>query len=328
MADFPDNWPAQLNNYPEEKQIFFTEAMMTLDWHKRAADYFLTQVKPDVFIQDLYTPNQMLESRWWMPYLDPASTRYPQAGTAERLKLRDEMREMYKGIDAILGEAIKHSDKNTYIILSSDHGIIPLNKYVLPNNLFASKGLLKFTLKPKTGEPQVDWGATKAIHLQMHGIYLGTAGLAGNWKRGSGPEYETLRGSVIKMLRDLRDGDIAPFKEVLTREDAAVKFHLPPDRIADIVLVMRPGYGLSEDMSTDLKVFRPAVAGGYKQALDATGQVGLRTPFMVMGPGVKKGFRFPEVISNIDQAPTILKLLDMPRPAFMQGKPLNEIFNN
>ena len=328
MADFPDNWPAQLNNYPEEKGVFYTEALMTLDWHRKAARYFISEDMSDVFIHDIYTPNQMLESRWWLPYLDKASDRYADINEEKRKVLRDEVLQIYKGIDAILGEALKAAGKDSVIVLSSDHGIIPLNKKVLINNLFAKKGLLKSTLDPKTGEPVIDWPTAKAIHLKMHGIYLHPGGLAGNWKRGAGPEYEALRETIIELLAGLRDGETVPFSEVLKKEEAAVKYHLPPDRIADIVLVMRPGYGLTEDLTEDLEVFKPAVEGGYKQGLVSAGQPGMWTPFVVVGPGVKKNHRITENISNVDQAPTLLKIMGIERPGYMQGETVDEIFDN
>ncbi|HNW43482.1 MAG TPA: alkaline phosphatase family protein [Elusimicrobiales bacterium] len=327
MADFPDNWPAQLNNYPEEKEIFRAEAMMTLDWHRKAARYFLAEDRPGAFIHDLYTPNQMLESRWWLPYLDPASDRYNATDEAGRAVLRAEVLAMYEGIDAILGEALAAAGPESVIVLSSDHGVIPLNKKVLVNNLFAAAGLLKFSIAPVTGEADIDWAASKAAHLKMHGIYLHPGGLAGPWRRGAGPEYEALRDKITALLSGLRDGETAPFLEVLKREDAAAKYHLPPDRIADLVLVMRPGYGLTEDMTEGLEVFRPAVEGGYKQALVSTEVPGMWTPFLVMGPGVKKNHRIAVNLSNIDQAPTILKILGLEKPGYMQGRSADEVLD-
>ncbi len=101
---------------------------------------------------------------------------------------------MYQGIDAILGEALKNAGPDATIVLSSDHGILPIKKDVVLNNLFAKEGLLVFALDyAKTGEPVVDWAKSKVAFLKMIGVYVNPAGLAGPWKRGSGPEYEALR---------------------------------------------------------------------------------------------------------------------------------------
>lgn len=325
MVDFPDNWPAQLNNSLEEKAVFFSEAKMSLDWHRALVPFVYSDIKPDVFIQDTYTPNQMLESRWWLPYTDKNSSRYAAATAEERASALADLEEMYKLLDAIIGEALKNAGPNTIIALSSDHGIAPLNRYVRLNNLFAKEGLLKFTTDPATGEPAVDWADTKAAHLKMIGVYLRSDNLAGPWKRGAGPEYEALRDKVKGLLADLRDGDNVPIQRVVKWEDAG-ELRMPKDRVPDLLLVMKPGYGLTEEMSADLEVFRDTKEGGYKQALDASKEPALWTPFVVMGPGVKKGHQLKDNISNADQLPTLLKLLGVPVPEHMQGKVITEIF--
>ncbi|MFH1620056.1 MAG: alkaline phosphatase family protein, partial [bacterium] len=326
MVDFPDNWPAQLNNYPEEKHTFMSELRMALDWHRRLVPYLFKKQKPDVIIQDTYAPNQMLESRWWLPYLDEKRDRYKSADSRARESAWSDIHEMYGGLDAILGEAIKNAGPDTLIVFSSDHGIIPLNKYVLLNNLFAKEGLLKFTVDEKTGEPVIDWANTKVIHLKMHGIYINPAGLAGNWRRGSGREYDVLRKKVRKMLLGLNDGDVCPFNDIIRWEDAG-RLRLPKDRVADLILVMRPGYGLNEELNAELTTFKEAVAGGYKQALVADGNPGLWTPFVIMGPGVKKNHKIKSPLKNADQLPTLLKLMDIRIPQYMQGHVADEIFD-
>ncbi|MEI7529568.1 MAG: alkaline phosphatase family protein, partial [Elusimicrobiota bacterium] len=117
MVDFPDNWPAQLNNSPEEKATFFSEAKMALDWHKALVPFIYSTLKPDIFIQDTYTPNQMLESRWWTPYVDRNSSRYAAASPEQRAAALADLEEMYRRLDAILGEAIKNAGKDSLIVL-------------------------------------------------------------------------------------------------------------------------------------------------------------------------------------------------------------------
>ncbi|MBU2574731.1 MAG: alkaline phosphatase family protein [Elusimicrobia bacterium] len=324
MVDFPDNWPAQLNNYPEEKAVFLSEAKLALDWHRSLVPFMYSTLKPDIFIHDTYTPNQMLESRWWLPYADKNSSRYAAATPEERASALAALEEMYGRLDAILGEAIKNAGKDSLIALSSDHGIAPLNRHVMLNNLFAGEGLLKFSADPVTGVPAIAWADTRVAHLKMIGVYLRPDKLAGPWKRGSGPQYEALREKVKGLLLDLKDGEISPVERVVNWEDAG-ELRMPKDGIPDLLLVMKPGYGLTEEMSAGLDVFRDSVEGGHKQALLADKNPALWTPFIVMGPGVKKGYRLKSNISNADQFPTLLKLLGMPVPEYMQGKVITEL---
>ena len=324
MVDYPDNWPAQLNRLPEERQVLLSEAHMALDWHQRAAAFLLSDANTDVLIQDTYVPNQMLESRWWMRRIDPSAPDYAATSKADRARRLEEILGIYQGIDAILGSAMKAAGPDAVFVLSSDHGVLPIKKEVALNNLLAREGLLVFTLDPKSGEPVVDWARSKVAFLKMIGIYIGPAGLAGPWKRGSGPEYEALRKRVTGLVAGLKDGG-APVVDRIVPWEKAAELRLPKDRVPDLILAMNPGYALTEDMDLSGDVLRIPLQSGYKQAVLADGNPGLWTPFVIMGPGVKKGFRIREPLRNPDQEPTLLTLLGVPLPPHIQGRVLTEI---
>lgn len=76
MVDFVDNLPPQLIYYPEDKNTFLEEMNMSFWWHTSALKHILNKYNPDILINDIYSPNQMLTSRWWMGYIDPLSMRY------------------------------------------------------------------------------------------------------------------------------------------------------------------------------------------------------------------------------------------------------------
>ncbi|MFI5349251.1 MAG: alkaline phosphatase family protein [Elusimicrobiota bacterium] len=327
MVDFPDNWPAQLNRLPEERAVLLSESNMALDWHRRAAARLLSVEKPDVLIQDTYVPNQMLESRWWMRHLDPQSPDYDSTPEADRAARRDEMLKMYQGIDAVLGEALKNGGPDGIVAFSSDHGILPIKREVVLNNLFAKEGLLSFEIDPKTGEPLIDWAKSKVAFLKMIGVYVNPAGLAGPWKRGSGPDYEVLRSRVAALLAGLRDGG-APVVDKTVPWENAHELHLPKDRVPDLIVAMKPGYALTEDMDKSGDILRLSVQSGYKQAVISDNEPRLWTAFVVMGPGVKKNFHIETPVSNIDQAPTLLKLLGVPAPSYTEGRVVSEMLES
>lgn len=321
-VDFVDNWPAQLIYEDEDKQTFWDEAMDSLDWHKKAAGFIMSNYKPDVLIQDTYTPNQMLESRWWHRFVDKS---HPDYDPAKEKEAMGDILKMYQGLDAIIGEAIKNADKNTLIVLSSDHGIAGLHKQVRLNNLFAQKGWFKFTTDPKTGEPVIDWKGSRVVYLKMAHVYINPDGLAGDWKRGSGPEYEKLREEVIKVLQELEDEDgTKPLVAAVRWEDAPKFFELPTDRVGDLVLEVKKGYQWLEEPDGSLQIFTKPLASGYKQANNPK-DPDMWTPFVIMGPGVKEGHQITDPISHVDQMPTLLKLLNIKIPDYVQGKVLTEI---
>lgn len=325
MVDFPDNWPAQLNRLPEEREIMLTETRWALQWHAAAARRLLAVERPDVLIQDTYVPNQILESRWWLKHLDPDAPAYAKTPEADRTARAQELLQVYQGIDAVLGEAMKAAP-DAIFVLSSDHGILPIRREVLVNNLLAREGLLAFEADPKNGEPRIDWSRTRAAYLKMVGVYVHPDGLAGDWKRGSGPAYEALRARVRKLLEGVTDDGKPVFRRIVPWENAA-ELRLPKDRVPDLILSMAPGYALTEDMSLSGTLLREALQSGYKQAVEADDAPSLWTPFVAMGPGVKKGHRLDRPIHNPDQAPTLLRLLGVPAPAHVQGREVSEILS-
>ena len=142
---------------------------------------------------------------------------------------------------------------------------------------------------PKTGEPIIDWESTRVIYLKMDNIYIHPDGLDGKWNRASGPEYERLRDKVIRMLYDLKDETgVKPVAVVARWEEAENYFDLPEDRVGDLIIANESGFGWNEEVNSALKVFSTPLKTGYKQAILPRETKEMWTPFMIMGPGVKK----------------------------------------
>lgn len=327
MVDFVDNFPPQLIFYTEDKETFIEEATMSLDWHKDAVTFILETYNPDIFINDIYTPNQMLTSRWWLGYIDPQSARYLDVSNTEREELWNEVQDMYIKLDAIIGEMLEHADNDTYIVLSSDHGAVPLDKSIQINNLFAQKGWLTFTINETTGESMVDWTHSTVIYLNMAHVYIHPKGLGGNWTRASGEEYEALRAEVKEVLLALKDPEngAQPVIAAYSWEEVPKYLDLPTDRVGDLVLVNKAGYGLSEKMSKDKEIFSTPLISGYKQAILAEKEKGTWTPFIIIGPGIKKGYQIEKPIHHVDQYPTIMTVLGKELGKDVDGEVINEI---
>jgi len=327
MVDFPDNFPPQLVYYKEDKKTFLAETKSSIEWHRKAVDSIYKHFNPDVFIHDIYTPNQMLTSKWWMGYIDPASAKYNEVNEIERKVLWNEVKDMYLGIDAILGKTLDHADKDTLIVFSSDHGAIPLNYSVQINNLFAKKGWITYGINPKTGEAIIDWEKSKVVFLKMSNVYINPFGLGPTYKRASGPEYEALRDEVIEALKSLKDDrGVHPLDAAVKWEDHKRMLKLPPDRSGDLVIANKPGYGWAEDLTEDSRVFVIPEETGYKQAIFADNVKGLWAPFIIVGNGIKKSHRIADPIRHVDQLPTILRAMNINPSDKVEGESIDEIF--
>lgn len=329
MVDFVDNYPPQLIYHKNDKQTFLEESKLSWDWHQRVVAYLMKDLKSDFIIHSVYNPNQMLTSRWWLPYIDNDGHLSQTISAEEKKLLWTEVKEMYREMDRVLGEVMKNADENTYIILSSDHGAIPLNNEVRLNNFFAKKGWLKFHYSERTKSYEIDWKETQVVFLQMNNIYINPRGLGDPYNPVHTKESKKLKEEVIKAINELRDDKTG--KRILAgvwrREDVA-EIHMPKERVGDLVISPLPGFSWVEDVSEDGEIVTGSLKGGYKQALNPEHIEGLLTPFVIAGPGIKTNFKIERVLQHVDQYATIAKItkINHPTKPVLDGKVINEIF--
>lgn len=327
MVDYVDSYPPQLIYFPEDKTTFLEESNLSWDWHLKAVPFLAKSLDSDVVIQSIYSPNQMLTSRWWLPFLDKESRRYQEKSDSDRSVLWSEVKAMYKKADDVLGEILKDTDSNWYVVLSSDHGVIPLYREVRLNNLFYRKGWLKYKFNPLTQENEINWDKTQVIYLQMNNIYINPTGLGGLYKRANSAEYTKLRSEVQNLLENLTDPDtgVKVTSHIWTHEKA-LDAGLPESRVGDLIISNAAQYLWSEDISEKKEVFVGTLKGGYKQGVWPKDIEGMLTPFVIMGPGIKKGCEIKEPIQHIDQYATLARILGLHPPYKAEGRVLEEIF--
>ncbi len=156
-------------------------------------------------------------------------------------------------------------------------------------------------------------------------VYVNPNGLAGDWKRASGPAYRKLRDQVVAAVKSVKDENgIRPLVRAVRWEDADKVYDLPRDRVGDLVLETRVNYFWFEELDHSLKLFSTPLTSGYKQSLNPKINTCMWTPYLIWGPGIKKGYELKEPISHIDQLPTLLKLMGMKAPEYIQGRVLSE----
>lgn len=307
-VDYPDDFPPQLVHFDGDRKAFLDEAQMSFAWHKKILERFLTNTNSDIVIHNIYTPNQMLTSRWWMGEVDPKSTRPKNFIKYSEAQDWNEILELYKNIDDLIGTCLKSLGPKSYLVFSSDHGIAPLNQEVRLNNEFKKRGWLKW--KMGAAGPEVDWTNSKVVFLQSNHVYIHSKNLAGDYQPDHSEQYSRLRDSVRQLLKNLSDKDGHPvYAQVLNRHESETILGLPQDRVGDLVLSHNLGFSSVEDMTTDGVLFNVPLRSGYKQGLEPSQNRELWTPFMVIGPGVPKGQQLREPISHLDQYPFIMKLM-------------------
>ena len=79
-------------------------------------------------------------------------------------------------------------------------------------------------------------------------------------------------------------------------------------------------------MTDDLVFFTTPRATGYKEGMDPM-DPSVQTPFIIAGPGVEKGITLTHAIHHIDQLPTILNLMNVAVPDYVEGKAVQEVMS-
>jgi predicted AlkP superfamily phosphohydrolase/phosphomutase len=323
MTDYPDTYPPQLVYFAEDKKIFLDEAHESFKWHQKAVPYLINKINNNVIIHTIYTPNQMLVSRWWMGYMDHRSPEF-QLTDKVATTARSEVLKMYQQVDKMVGEILNNSSKNTCIVLSSDHGIAPLNKEVLLNNLFIQKKWLKVIKDKKNNLYNIDWKNSKVVYLKTNHVYINPENLVA--PKNKSPKYFSLRNEVRSALMELKDEKKnSPIDKIINNEETGASLHLPSDRSGDLVIVNKAGYSWSEETNPTRDIFKNSLRSGYKQALDVS-DYSMQTPFIIKCAGIRQNHQLKQRISHLDQLPTILKALKIKSSNRFDGKILNEIF--
>lgn len=114
----------------------------------------------------------MIQHMFWR-YIDTSSPRY------EKSIYQDTIYRYYEKMDRVIGDILKELDKNTTLIVLSDHGFgafrraVHLNRWLLDNGyLYLNEGISE----SKGFFEGINWQKTKAYALGFGGIYFNKSG--------------------------------------------------------------------------------------------------------------------------------------------------------
>ncbi len=226
------------------------------------------------------------------------------------------LRDLYVQMDGLIGRVMKEIDKNTVLMVLSDHGFKPFRRAVELNRWLQQNGYLAENPAATTPDllQRVDWSRTQAYAVGFGGIYLN---IAGREARGIVPKEDAarLKREIRDKLKSLRDPERAdsPVSEVYDR-DQAYKGPYVIDA-PDLVVGFAPGY----------RVAWETVTGGFGEKVVSentrpwSGDHNMNPPEV---PGMLFSNRPIDVDqpSIVDIAPTVLDLFGVPVPAHMDGK--------
>ncbi len=120
---------------------------------------------------------------------------------------KDTIFKYYQRMDRILGDILGALDKDTTLIVLSDHGFGSFRRSVNLNQWLMENGYLKLKDNKKEGKEffeDVDWPKTRAYALGFGGIYLNRVGREGQGIVGA-RDADALKRDIAAALKGLKD---------------------------------------------------------------------------------------------------------------------------
>jgi predicted AlkP superfamily phosphohydrolase/phosphomutase len=230
----------------------------------------------------------------------------------------DVIRDVYRQLDAALGEAMAKLDDKTTLLVMSDHGFSPYYQSFHLSTWLLDNGYVK--LKDPTDRKSeflinVNWYGTKAYTLGINGLYLNLVGREKFGIVGAADADRLLDEIATKLLavRDPATGHQAISRVYKTSQ----AYHGPHAKEApDLIIGYARGYRSSWETALgkfpDGSLLRPnddAWSGDHCMTTEEVpGVLFSNKPIKLANPAL------------LDLPLTILELFGLPRPKDMQGK--------
>jgi predicted AlkP superfamily phosphohydrolase/phosphomutase len=124
---------------------FLADLRELVDARKRAVQYLMERYEWDFFMVHFIATDWVQHFLWHC--MDPT---HPRHNEREARRYGDAILEIYQYVDGALGELVARLDRDTVLLVMSDHGFGPFHKYVYLNNWLLEKGLLFLKKGPAT----------------------------------------------------------------------------------------------------------------------------------------------------------------------------------
>jgi predicted AlkP superfamily phosphohydrolase/phosphomutase len=116
---------------------------------------------------------------------------------------------IYIEMDRMLAKTMDKMDKNTILMVMSDHGFTPFRRSFHLNSWLKENGYLNLINEWKRGEEDLfmntDWSRTKAYAYGINSLFINQAGREGEGEVKPGAEKEALVREIARKLEQVKD---------------------------------------------------------------------------------------------------------------------------
>jgi predicted AlkP superfamily phosphohydrolase/phosphomutase len=299
------------NKAMDDRERIFFKNLETDDW--------------DLFVAAIETTDRVSHMMWRL--IDPTHPMYDAAVAARH---GDSIEKIYRRADDLVGRIEARLPPGTAYFVMSDHGFhsfrrgVNLNTWLVQNGYMvfhgqegAKKGLADLFGRGKFWEG-VDWSHTRAYALGLGQIYFNLRGREGQGIVSSGAEYKALQDEISAKLVQLADPDTGEpvMRSVYKRDDIYKGEYI--QYAPDLQVGFKDGYRVGWQ-DTLGQISRAIVENNNRKWSGDHCATATEISGGVLFANRKIGTATPHII---DLSPTILKLLEVPLPSDVDGKPL------
>lgn len=317
-----DTWTISSGLADEEQ--FLTDMYQTEGAYEKMMLALLKDGDWDLYVQ-VYEFTDRIGHVLWR-YMDEG---HPLYDAARAPQYREAMREAYRYMDRIVGEAVASLPEGAELMVLSDHGFASFRAEVNYNRWLVDRGYM--VLSADTGVmtledlfdddrllfKNVDWSKTRAYALGLGNVYVNLKGREAQGIVAPGAEYDALCAELkreMPLIVDPANGE-RPVHAVYHRDEIYRDYD--PDLVPDLRVTNVPNYRVSWQTSL----------GGVPDALVQPNAKPWSGDHCSLDPSFVPGAFFlsrpfdrdPDML---DAAPTVLELLGVPVPPAMEGRPL------
>jgi predicted AlkP superfamily phosphohydrolase/phosphomutase len=352
--------PYAVRNAPDPKRDQLMKIEENLSTQLRILRYLFDRQPWDLFVGVIIAPDR-LQHLYWQDLVEETHAFEKDPLTLDGNSFGGAILRCYERLDHLLGQLIARSPDRQFLVLS-DHGFGALEKEVYLNRFLEGQGFLKFASGKKVGsltrvarsaisravpysfkyrlkqqlglgdqyegvlESSIDWSQTQAFAQGYYGnIYLN---LKGREPMGvvEPTEYEDVLRNLTEKLEELQHPDDGfPLVEKVYRRDEL--YHGPQlNRLPDLVLVMR-NYSHIARLGSEGDKGKHLLGRPFEEygSLAHTGSHRLEGILFLFGQSFHHNAHEKlEGPCLADMTPTILYLLDLPIPSYIDGRVLTE----
>jgi predicted AlkP superfamily phosphohydrolase/phosphomutase len=305
-----------LDNGALDEQAFLEQDDMIMQERSQMFSYELDRLDSGVLFYYVSSTDQRQHMFWRL--LDKNHPVYDEKLASY---WGDSIEKIYRAVDELLDRILQKADKDTMVVVLSDHGFAPFRWSFNVNTWLKENGYLSLINAWDQGRESfhfnTDWSRTKAYAYGLNSLFINQRGREGEGIVSSGAQKENLMREIARKLEDYVDpktGEKPILRAALAR-NIYQGDHV--DQAPDIILGYNLGYRVS--WTTPLgRVPKNIIEDNTeKWSGDHMASPEIVPGILLMNQKIKANFP-----ALYDLTPTILKTFGIQKPKTMIGNSL------